>query len=153
MADGGQTSDAAVSDEIEVTRLTSDQWVAMRDADSLRIGEKVRGLALGVLAFCWVIVSSDKGIGVTVNAVHHRWIYVTGCIAVLSLLLDLLHTLSHFVQIERGVELFLADRGDEAGFDYGGWLYRSQIGFFWLKVLSSIAACGSLAGLLLITMR
>jgi hypothetical protein len=143
------TEDAAPADE---AKLTSDQWVAMRDSDTLRIAEKVRGLALGVLGFCWVIVSSDKGVAVTINTFHHRWIYVTGCIAVLSLLVDLLHTLLHFVQIEKGVELFMIGNGDEASFDYKSWLYKSQTGLFWLKVISSIAACMSLAALLMITM-
>jgi hypothetical protein len=147
---GNGTEDAASADEVKLTR---DQWVAMRDSDSLRIAEKVRGLALGVLGFCWVIVSSDKGVAATVNTSHHRWIYVTGCLAVLSLLVDLLHTLFHYVQIEKGLKLFRTGKGDEADFNYGSWLYKSQIGFFWLKVISSIAACVSLAALLMISMR
>ena len=144
------TEDVAPAEEV---KLTEEQWVAMRDVDTLRIGEKVRGLALGVLGFCWVIVSADKGVAVTVNTLHHRWIYIAGCLAVLSLLVDLLHTLFHFVQVEKGVALFRDGRGDEADFDYASWLYMSSTGLFWMKIIFSIGACLALAVLLMITMR
>lgn len=66
-----------------------------------RVSDRVRALALGIVAFFWAVISADKEPVATMRHAHPRWLLLAACMAVASLFLDLLQGLANLSALER----------------------------------------------------
>jgi hypothetical protein len=116
----------------------------LRENASLRLTDKVRALALGVVAFSWALISADKPPVSNIDQSHHVWVLLTALAAVVSLLFDLLQSLGNYVEFNR-LRKRLEQPGERyAQFNPKSVLYRSQNGAFALKIALCVCSCLSL---------
>jgi hypothetical protein len=129
-------------------------WISKNDLEkrkdgiSVRLSDKVRALALGVLAFVWAVFSADKPPVSLINATHHKWLLWSGVLAVLSLLFDLLNSLGNFIESDNLLRKIDRDKQDAGQFDYKTLVHRGQGWAFHIKIIFAIGSCLSLLVLL-----
>lgn len=117
---------------------------ALWEAAALRAGDKLRALALGVVAFTWAVLSADKPPVSNIHHDHPDWLLITASLAIISLLVDLLQTLANYVQFN-GLRNTIAAGGGSAGeFNRKSFLYRFANAAFWLKTFFCVSSCLSL---------
>lgn len=124
-----------------MARSDAEAW---RDTAAIRLSDRVRALALGVLAFFWAVMSADNGPAAHIHIAHRKWLMITAALAVLSLLFDLFHSLANFRQSDLLVHEMERKKQTAGQMNPKSFLYRSQGWALWLKVALCIASCLSL---------
>jgi hypothetical protein len=140
----GLIMSSSVSDAAQVNVISKSDAVAWRETVTIRLSDKVRALALGVLAFSWAVMSADKSPVAQINTAHHKWLLITGLLSVLSLLFDLLQSLFNYGQSVKLLKQMESDLKVTGQFDAGSFLYKIQTWMFYLKIAVCIASCLSL---------
>jgi|SRR5664279_901063 len=133
--------------------ISYDDLVKRLDAITTRLSDKLRTLALGVVAFCWALLSAKDPVPEAIGSNHHNWILWTAILAIFALLCDLLQSLTNYgvsSQLRRSMELKLESSGS---FQYGSWLFRFQTWLFWMKNITVPVSCCLLLILLLRSLR
>jgi hypothetical protein len=131
--------------------LSKEQAEAAFESGTIRTTDKVRALALGVVAFSWAVLSADKGPVSAINLNHHSWILITAGMAVASLLIDLLHSIANYVQYDRLLDEIEATGAQSGDFERTSFLYRFAGFAFWAKVVVCAGSCLSLLTLVAVS--
>lgn len=114
--------------------------ISYRDDASKRISDKIKALALGIVGFAWVLISSDKGIGKSIVDHHVRWIVVITLLAVFALALDLLHSVIYQLIVQKKLNTYKDPNNPE----YSRFGYRFLEISPWIRTVICLAACGLL---------
>ena len=133
--------------------ISYDDLVKRLDSITTRLSDKLRTLALGVIAFCWALLSARDPVPQAIGSAYHNWILWTAILAIFALLCDLLQSLTNYAvssQLRRSMELKQESSGS---FQYNSWLFRFQAWLFWIKNITVPMSCCMLLLLLLKSLR
>jgi hypothetical protein len=133
--------------------ISYDDLVKRLDSITTRLSDKLRALALGVIAFCWALLAARDPVPQAIASAHHNWILWTAILAIFALLCDLLQSLINYAvssQLRRSMEL---KRESSGSFQYDSWLFRLQAWLFWIKNITVPLSCCLLLLLLLKSLR
>jgi hypothetical protein len=119
---------------------------------SIRLTDKIRALALGVVAFSWVLMSADKPPIANIYRLHPLWLVGTALLAILSLLFDLLQSLGNYWQFDRLLVRMEREGQTTGAFDPRSFFYRGQNWALALKVAICLGSCLSLLILLAVSL-
>lgn len=115
---------------------------------STRLSDILRTIGIGIVVFCWGLLTADKGLALDVAAHHRVWIVVTASIAVLGLFFDLLQAVVGY-WVPNRLRREMECKNLAAGFyDYTSLPYRSQSYFFIGKAILMPVAAASIIVLL-----
>jgi hypothetical protein len=120
-----------------------DTLVAYRDDSSKRLSDQIRALALGTIAFTWVLISDDKGLGKSIAVRHIDWLLLVAALAVLTLAADLIHSSVYRLIVQHKLDAYK----DASNADYSTLGYRYLELSPWLRTILCLLACGLLLAL------
>ena len=136
------------ADDGATESITQKDRQAHLDTITTRLTDKLRTLSLGVLAFCWALLTADKGLPLQINQTYHKRIILTAMLAIASLFFDLLHSLGNYMESDKVMKKVDTGKVSSARSDYKHIWRVEQDWMFWLKIVTCIAACCSLLSLM-----
>lgn len=138
--------------ESSVSQISRADLEAGFESVTLRTTDKVRALALGVLALTWAVLSADKTPISEIARKFHVWLLVAAFLAIVSLFIDLLHSLADYLLYDRLLDYLEAHHKDSGEFDPSSLLYKFGRMAFWIKVASCAISCILLLALIAVSL-
>jgi hypothetical protein len=112
---------------------------------SMRLSDILRPLGIGVVVFCWGLLTADKGLARDVAVAHRHWIAVTAAIAILGLSFDLFQAIVGYWVPSRLLQNMEENNLATSFYDYTSLVYRSSTFFFVGKAILMPVAAASIA--------
>lgn len=114
-----------------------------------RLSDILRTLGVGVVVFCWGLLTAENGLAHDVAVAHRLWIVVTAAIAILGLTFHLFQAIVGYWVPSRLLQEMEEQNQATSVYDYTSWVYRSNTFFFIGKAILMPIAAASIIVLLI----
>ncbi|MGA2350014.1 MAG: hypothetical protein ABSF70_06230 [Terracidiphilus sp.] len=118
-----------------------------------RLSDYLRGSGVGILVFCWGLLTADKGFAQAVCKGHSKWIILTAFVAASALFIDLMHFVFSFIVSDKLKLEMEREKLESKPYPTKSFMYRAVYVCFWTKLTLIPLAFGSVIVLLLVSLQ